>query len=59
MISIPELREPYPFAIADQGFGLRGLPYNLTVAWNIMPYVGASYTGEHRCRQTQPTVCSN
>ena len=40
MVWEPELREPYPYTIADQGHNLRGRPYNLTVAWNIMPYVG-------------------
>ena len=40
IIDIPQLREIYPYAVADQGHNLRGLPYNLTVAWNIVPYVG-------------------
>ena len=39
-LQIPQLREHHPFAVADQGFGLRGQPFNITVAWNIMPYVG-------------------
>ena len=39
-LQIPQLREHHPYAVADQGFGLRGQPFNITVAWNIMPYVG-------------------
>lgn len=34
------LDELYPYVLNDQGFGLRGRPFNLTVSWNIMPHVG-------------------
>lgn len=38
------LDELYPYVLNDQGFGLRGRPFNLTVSWNIMPYVGVLRT---------------
>ena len=45
--NILKLRSPdknavlsYPFELKDQGANLRGLPYNVTVAWNTMPKVG-------------------
>lgn len=38
------LDELYPYMLNDQGFGLRGRPFNLTVSWNIMPHVGALRT---------------
>lgn len=36
------LDERYPYVVNDQGSGMRGRPFNLTVAWNIMPLVGAA-----------------
>lgn len=44
MLSLPTLRQQYPFAVTDQGFNLRGREFNVTVAWNCMPRVGALYT---------------
>lgn len=37
-LQVKNLRLKYPFI--DRGNNLRGLPYNITVAWNIMPKVG-------------------
>lgn len=34
------LDELFPYVLNDQGFGMRGRPFNLTVSWNVMPYVG-------------------
>jgi signal peptidase complex subunit 3 len=44
LLAVPTLRQMYPFAISDQGFGLRDREFNVTVAWNVMPKVGALYT---------------
>lgn len=30
--------------MTDQGFNLRSRPFNVTVAWNVMPRVGVLYT---------------
>ena len=35
-----DLVELYPYVVNDQGFDLRSRPFNLTVAWNVMPLVG-------------------
>lgn len=35
------MRLKYPFI--DQGQNLRGLPYNITVCWDVMPKVGLLY----------------
>jgi hypothetical protein len=37
-----DLDEFHPYVVNDQGFHLRGRPFNLTVSWNVMPLVGAS-----------------
>lgn len=37
-LKIKSLRLKYPFI--DQGKNLRGLQYNITVAWDVMPKVG-------------------
>lgn len=44
MLRLPTLRPQYPYAMTDQGFSLRGRPFNVSVAWNVMPRVGALYT---------------
>ena len=44
LIQVPALRPQYPSAITDQGFHLRGRAFNVTVAWNVMPTVGALLT---------------
>lgn len=41
VMTLPALRPQYPYAITDQGFNLRGRQFNITVAWNVMPKVGA------------------
>jgi signal peptidase complex subunit 3 len=41
-LRIRSLRQKYAFI--DQGRNLRGLPLNLTVAWNVMPKVGRLFT---------------
>lgn len=41
-LHIPNLRQKYAFA--DKGRNLRDKDINLTVAWNVMPRVGALYT---------------
>lgn len=41
---LPALRAQYPYALTDQGFNLRGREFDVTVAWNVMPRVGALYT---------------
>ena len=46
-IRLPTLRPQYPYAITDQGFNLRGRPFNVTLAWNVMPKVGALYSRQH------------
>lgn len=43
-IRIPILRAQYPFVVSDQGYNLKGRPFNVTVFWNVMPRVGALYT---------------
>ena len=35
-----DLDEFHPYVVNDQGFSLRGRPFNLTVSWNVMPLVG-------------------
>ena len=47
-MSLPRLREIYPYAMTDQGFNLRGLPISVTVAWNKMPIVGVLRTKRRR-----------
>jgi len=37
-----DLDEFHPYMVNDQGFNLRGLPFNLTVSWNVMPLVGTN-----------------
>lgn len=44
VINLPALRAQYPYALTDQGFNLRGREFDVTVAWNVMPRVGALYT---------------
>lgn len=41
---VDKLRPMYPFAITDRDHALRGRPFNVTVAWNVMPKVGRSYS---------------
>lgn len=41
-IKVRNLKQKYAFI--DQGRNLRGLPLNLTVAWNVMPKVGRLFT---------------
>ncbi|KAF6263833.1 hypothetical protein COO60DRAFT_1267336 [Scenedesmus sp. NREL 46B-D3] len=41
-LRVRSLRQKYAFI--DQGRNLRGLPLNLTVAWNVMPKVGRLFT---------------
>ena len=43
-ISLPKLRSKFPFVITDQEGDLRGKEFNVTVAWQVMPRVGALYT---------------
>lgn len=47
LIHLPTLRAQYPYALTDQGFNLKGKSFDITVAWNVMPRVGALYT-QHR-----------
>ena len=35
-----DLDEFHPYVVNDQGFNLRGRPFNLTISWNVMPLVG-------------------
>jgi hypothetical protein len=42
--TIKELKPNYPFAVNDQGQGLRGTDFNITVSWNMIPKVGRIYT---------------
>ncbi|KAK9838358.1 hypothetical protein WJX81_007033 [Elliptochloris bilobata] len=39
------VRIEYPYALTDQGVNLRGREYNLTVAWETTPVVGALHKG--------------
>jgi hypothetical protein len=39
VLSIPNLNHKY--ALLDRGHGLRGRPLTLTLAWSVMPKVGA------------------
>ncbi|KAH9549990.1 hypothetical protein CY35_10G049200 [Sphagnum magellanicum] len=34
------------YSFVDQGNNLRGLDFNLTMYWNVMPLTGALYTGK-------------
>ncbi|KAH9540284.1 hypothetical protein CY35_15G104100 [Sphagnum magellanicum] len=34
------------YSFVDQGNNLRGLNFNLTMYWNVMPLTGAMYTGK-------------
>ena len=43
-IQLPNLRQKYAFV--DMGRRLRDRRLNLTLRWNVMPRVGALYTGE-------------
>lgn len=42
--TLTNLKPQYPFAVTDQGYSLRGVPFNITVAWNVMPRVGRLYS---------------
>jgi Signal peptidase subunit len=42
-----DLDEFHPYVVNDQGFHLRGRPFNLTVSWNVMPLVGATELSKH------------
>lgn len=44
VLHLPALRQQYPYAVTDQGFSLRGREFNVTVAWNVMPRVGALFS---------------
>ncbi|KAI7840972.1 hypothetical protein COHA_005201 [Chlorella ohadii] len=48
VLRLPTLRPQYPYAITDQGFNLRDREFNVTVAYNVMPRVGALYTRHHK-----------
>ncbi|GJP39608.1 hypothetical protein CLOM_g23961 [Closterium sp. NIES-68] len=39
-------REISEYSLMDQGNSLRGLPFNLTVYWNVMPIVGGLSMGK-------------
>jgi hypothetical protein len=46
-LDIRKLPKMYPFVFAAEmnaGGGLLGLPYNITLYWNVMPKVGRLYT---------------
>jgi len=45
-IKEPKARLPFPFTLSDQGNGLRGKEFNLTVAWQTVPRSGLLLTGE-------------
>ena len=45
LLSQSKLRPIYPFTTTDQEGMLRGREFNVTVAWQVMPRVGALYTG--------------
>jgi signal peptidase complex subunit 3 len=40
-LKVKSMRLKYPFI--DQGKNLRGLQYNITVCWDVMPKVGLLY----------------
>lgn len=40
-LSVPSLKQKYAFV--DRGQGLRGRPLRLTLAWSVMPRVGALF----------------
>ncbi|KAL4538929.1 hypothetical protein Ndes2437A_g01919 [Nannochloris sp. 'desiccata'] len=44
-LMISKLRPIYPFTVTDQESLLRGREFNVTVAWHVMPKVGALYKG--------------
>jgi signal peptidase complex subunit 3 len=44
LLRVPRLRAGYPFSVTDQGHELLGREFNVTVAWNVMPRVGALFT---------------
>jgi hypothetical protein len=46
-LRVPSLGSQYPFAVTDKESGLRNRDFNVTVAWNVMPHVGAMHTN-HR-----------
>lgn len=45
-IKEPKARLPFPFTLSDQGNGLRGRDFNLTVAWQTVPRTGLLLSGE-------------
>ena len=44
-LKISKLRPIYPFTVTDQESLLQGREFNVTVAWHVMPKVGALYKG--------------
>jgi len=44
-LKLSKLRPIYPFTVTDQEKLLQGREYNVTVAWHVMPKVGALYRG--------------
>lgn len=53
----PHLRASYPYAVTDQGSNLIGRGFNVTVAWNVMPRVGALYTDSETFSGERVFVC--
>ena len=39
-LKLKQLRPIYPFMLTDEGTGLRGTPFNVSLKWNIMPRIG-------------------
>jgi Signal peptidase subunit len=45
VLKMSKLRPIYPFTVTDQESLLQARDFNVTVAWHVMPKVGALYTG--------------
>ncbi|KFM28406.1 JmjC domain-containing protein 4 [Auxenochlorella protothecoides] len=43
-VDLPRLAQQFPYAVTDQGYTLRGTPFNISITWNVMPRVGRLYT---------------
>lgn len=39
-LKLKQLRPIYPFMLTDEGTGLRGTPFNVSLKWNVMPRIG-------------------
>lgn len=44
-LRLPSVSQQYPYVFSDQGYSLRGKAFNVTLVWDVQPFVGRIYSG--------------